>query len=369
MQYRICTRCVMDTTDKDIVFDEEGVCNHCKSAEKALERLQQKKKHFDMEQYVAKVKKEGKGKKYDCIIGISGGIDSCYCIYLAKKYGLRPLAVHFDNGWDAELAVSNIKKILDKFDVDLYTYVVNWQEFRDLQLAFLKASTPDSEIPTDHMIKPVLRMVAHKYHVKTVWIGYNQSSESILPESWSHGHRDWKYIKSVYKQFGTKKLLTFPYFNRMDDIYFNITVDWFSILDKIDYDKEKAKEFLLNECGWQDYGGKHFESFYTKFYQSYILPVKFGYDKRRMHDASLIVAGQITREEALKQLEELPYNKEFIERDIEYFLEKMEITREEFDAIMAEKPKSFWDYPSYERGFIGRLQNKIYSIKVKKVGN
>ena len=185
----------MDTSDKDIVFDEQGICNHCKSAEKALEAAEKRRKEFNLEGYIQKLKREGRGKQYDCIIGISGGVDSCYCIYLAKKYGLRPLAVHFDNGWNAELAVTNIKTIVEKLDVDLYTYVVNWQEFRDLQLAFLKASTPDSEIPTDHMIKPVLGMVAHKYGVKTVWLGFNQSSESILPESWSHGHRDWKYIK------------------------------------------------------------------------------------------------------------------------------------------------------------------------------
>jgi N-acetyl sugar amidotransferase len=365
-EYQICNYCIMDTSDKDIVFDEQGVCNHCKSAKKILEDTQKAREEFHLEEYIEKVKKEGKNRKYDCIVGISGGVDSCYCIYLAKQWGLRPLAVHFDNGWNAELAVSNIKNILEKLDVDLYTYVVNWQEFRDLQLAFLKASTPDSEIPTDHMIKPVLGMVAHKYGVKTVWLGYNQTSESILPSSWSHGHRDWKYIKSVHKMYGTRELKTFPYFNHFDDIYFNLTVDWFSILDKIDYDKEKAKKLLEQEFGWRDYGGKHYESFYTRFYQSYILPVKFGYDKRRMHYSSLIVAGQITREEALRVMEQPPYDPETIERDIEYFLEKMEITREEFDEIMARPKKSFWDYPSDEKGLLGRLEKRVYSWKIKR---
>lgn len=368
MTYRICNRCVMDTSDSQIVFDDNGNCNHCTSAEKFVNNIEDKRKNFSLSDYAEKVKREGQGKKYDCIVGISGGVDSCYCIYLAKKIGLRPLAVHFDNGWDAELAVQNIKQILEQLDVDLYTYVVNWQEFRDLQLSFLRASTPDCEIPTDHMIKPVLGMAAHKYGIKTVWLGNNQSSESILPDTWSHGHRDWKYIYSVQKEFGSKPLETFPHFNRLDEIYFNLKVNWFPILDYIDYDKEQAKKLLIDEFGWRDYGGKHFESFYTKFYQSYILPVKFGFDKRRMHLSSLIVSGQLTREQALNILEKLPYDKENIDRDIEYFLDKMEITREEFDKIMAEKPKSFWDYPSYEKDFIGRLQNKMYQIKLQKAG-
>ena len=367
-EYRICTRCVMDTSDSQIVFDEQGHCNHCTSAEKFIRNIEEQRNKFNMQEYIERVKEEGKGKKYDCIVGISGGVDSCYCIYLAKHYGLRPLAVHFDNGWDAELAVQNIRQILERLDVDLYTYVVNWQEFRDLQLSFLRSSTPDSEIPTDHMIKPVLGMAAHKYGISTVWLGNNQSSESILPDTWSHGHRDWKYIDSIHKMYGTKPLKTFPHFNRMDEIYFNLKIDWFPILDRIDYNKEEAKKLLIKEFGWRDYGGKHFESFYTKFYQSYILPVKFGFDKRRMHRSSLIVAGQMTREQALVELKEPPYNEKMIERDIEYFLDKMEISREEFDSIMQEPTKSFWDYPSYERDFIGRLQNKMYQIKLKKAG-
>ena len=368
MGYQICQRCVMDTSDPNIVFDEKGVCNHCKSAEKFLKDLEQKRSSFDLQAYIENVKKQGIGKEYDCIVGISGGVDSCYCIYLAKKYGLRPLAVHFDNGWNSEVSTHNIKVLLEKLDVDLYTYVVNWQDFRDLQLAFLKSSTPDSEIPTDHMVMPILGMVAHKYNVKTIWLGCNQTSESILPEAWSHGHRDWKYIKSVYKQFGTRSLNNYPHFNRMDTIYFNLKFNWDNILDKIDYDKEKAKELLKKEFGWQEFGGKHFESFYTKFYQSYILPVKFGFDKRRMHDSSLIMADQMTREAALEHLKSTPYDEKTIERDIEYFIEKMEISREEFDEIMNKPTKSFWDYPNYESDFLGKLQKKLYEIKIKRWG-
>ena len=368
MVYRICNRCVMDTSDSQIQFDGHGICNHCKSAERILIHMKEQKEDFNLNQYIDRIKQQGNGKQYDCIIGISGGVDSCYCIYLAKQYGLRPLAVHFDNGWNSELAVQNIRVLLEKLDVDLYTYVVNWQEFRDLQLSFLRASTPDSEIPTDHMIQPILSMVAHKYGIHSVWVGCNQASESILPDTWSHGHRDWKYIKAVHDRFGTKKFKTYPHFNRMDMLYFNLYTEWFSILDYIDYDKEKAKEFLMKEFGWRDYGGKHYESFYTKFYQTYILPIKFGFDKRRMHCSSLIMAGQMTRDEALRILDTPAYDKATIERDIDYFTEKMEISREEFDRIMGVPPESFWDYPNYETDFIGKLQSKMYQIKLKRIG-
>ena len=361
MEYRMCNYCVMDTSDQEIAFDEQGCCNHCRNAKKKLQEIEEKKIKFDPKAFSEEVKAAGKGKKYDCIVGISGGVDSCYVMYLTKKMGLRPLAVHFDNGWDSELAVQNIKNLLEKLGVDLYTYVVDWQEFRSLQLAFFRASTPDCEIPTDHMIFPVLGMIAHKYKCKYIIMGQNTTSESILPRSWSQGHYDWRYIRSVYKMHGegSGKLKTFPHFDRPDYDYFMRKYVWFNILDYIDYDKEAAKRFLEEKYSWRDYGGKHYESFYTKFYQTYILPVKFGYDKRRMHLSSLIVAGQLTREEALEVLKTPPYDEKTIERDIEYFLEKMQISREEFDRIMQDKPMSYWDYPNNENDLTGRVIRTI----------
>ncbi len=355
MSYQMCKCCVMDTTDREITFDENGICNHCQNAKKMLKKIEENKKNFNLEDFINKVKIDGMGKKYDCIVGISGGVDSCYVMHLVKKFGLRPLAVHFDNGWDSELSVQNIKNLLEKLEIDLYTYVVDWQEFRDIQLAFLKASTPDSEIPTDHMILPVMGTVAHKYKCKYVFMGHNSSSESILPRTWSHGHNDWRYVKNIYKKFGTGKFKTFPYFNRADLAYFMRKFVWFDILDYVDYDKEKAKRLLQDKYDWRDYGGKHYESFYTKFYQSYILPVKFGFDKRKMHLSSLIVAGQLSREDALKMLECPPYDEQNIEREIEYFLEKMQISREEYDSIMKAKPLSYWDYPNNENSLTGKL--------------
>lgn len=366
MNEQVCTQCVMDTTDPEIVFDENGVCNHCKNAMTLLKKVELEKEGF--QDKIAEIKEAGKEKKNDCIIGISGGVDSSYVIYLAKKLGLRPLAVHMDNGWNSELAVQNIRDLLEKMDVPLYTYVIDWQEFRDLQLAFLKASTPDSEIPTDHALFEVMYMAAVKYNVKYVIEGRNITSESILPRKWSYGHDDWGYIKDVHKKYGTRPLKTFPYHSRLDLIYyFEVKkIECISILNYIDYDKEEAKRFLIEEFGWRDYGGKHYESFYTKFYQSYILPTKFGADKRKMHLSSLIASGQITRKEALEMLKEPLYDDKEIERDIDYFCEKMEISRDEFQDIMNRPKKYFWDYKSNENSFLGRLIERAKKVSGRR---
>lgn len=363
MKYQICTRCVMDTSDPDIIFDENGVCNHCKTAQHAVMEAKEKREKFNLSQYLAEVKQDGKGRRYDCIIGISGGVDSGYTLHLAKQYGLRPLAVHYDNGWDMAVSVCNIRIMLEKMDVDLYTYVVDWEEFRELQMAFFRASVPDMEIPTDHMIYPVLGHAAHKYGVKHIWLGMNTESESILPRAWSQGHNDWKYIKDVFKKYGKGKLTTFPYFTRADYDYFWRNYDYFSILNYMDYNKDAAKELLITKYGWKDYGGKHCESFYTKFYQSYILPEKFGYDKRRAHLSSLIVSGRITREDALKELKHSSYDQEAISFDIEYFCEKMNISLSEYNRIMSLPPRNYHDYKNQENDLLMKL---YYWVTKKK---
>ncbi len=356
---QICTRCVMDSTDPDIVFDDDGVCNHCKNAEKQLQKVLEKKSRFNLQEFIVRMKKAGIGKEYDCIVGLSGGVDSCYAVHFMKSMGVRPLAVHIDNGWNTELAVQNIKNLLERLDVDLYTYVLNWEEFKDLQLAFLRASTPDSEIPTDHMIRPILSMVADCYNVKYVIFGFNSATESIVPKAWSHGHIDWKYIKGIHKRFGTVPLKTYVYHTRMMNYFFRVKQEWIPLLDYIDYSKEEAKKLLIEKYAWRDYGGKHYESFYTRFYQSYILPVKFGFDKRKMHLSNLIVSGQITRDEALEYLKEPLFDDEQIKRDMEYFYEKMDISEEEFARIMSLPPKKFDDYPSYENDLLGKLERRL----------
>jgi N-acetyl sugar amidotransferase len=347
--YQICSRCVMDTTDPDIVFDESGVCHHCQAYDAAV-----RSRVFTGEtgrrallRLVETIRRLGRGKDYDCVIGVSGGVDSTYVAYKVKELGLRPLAVHLDNGWDSELAVKNIEQTLTRLKINLHTHVIDWEEFRDLQLAFLKASTPDSEIPTDHAIVSLMRQTAARLGLSHVIFGCNVRSESHLPSAWSQGHWDWRYIKSVHELFGTVPLRTFPHTHFIDHYRYRMSQQWIDILNYLDYVKDEAKTLLIHELGWRDYGGKHFESIYTRFYQGHILPKKFGYDKRRTHFSSLICSGEMTRAQGLEDLREQPYPVDQQVADREYVIKKLGITSEAFDEIMRLPPKSYWDYPSY----------------------
>lgn len=364
--YQICAKCVMDTSDYDITFDSEGICIHCHNYDKQINSLPTlENAQSELLKVVEKIKQDGVGKEYDCIIGLSGGVDSSYVAYVVKnQLGLRPLAVHLDNGWNSELSVKNIENIVKILDIDLYTYVLNWEEFKDLQLSFLKASTPDIEIPTDHAIFSILRKLGKKYNLKYVVNGINLKTESHHPLSWSQGHSDWKYINSVQKKFGTKKLKTYPHGNFFTIFQDRISTKWINILNYLDYDKDKAKGLITKELHWQDYGGKHFESIYTRFYQGYILPNKFGFDKRRMHLSSLICSNLITRNDALQELKKPTYPIPMQQDDKEYTIKKLGITEQEFENIMASEIKSYYDYPSYY-GKI--LKSKYYKLIVKTV--
>lgn len=361
VDFKICKRCVMDTTDPEISFDDQGYCNHCTNAIERLSRLPKgKDKQKHLAEILEQIKADGKNKKYDCVLGVSGGVDSSYVALITKEFGLRPLAVHLDNGWDSEVATQNIKLLLEKLEIDLYTYTPDWDEFRDLQLSFLKASTPDSEIPSDHAIFSLMWKVAADNRIKHIIAGYNLRTESILPRAWSQGHFDWKYIKLIQKRFGTYRLKSFPHFSPLRMAYYKyiMKIRMFNILNYIDYDKEAAIN-ELQRFGWSYYGGKHYESFYTKIFQSYILPIKFGFDKRKAHLSSLIVAGHITREQALQELSKPVYPLDEIERDIDYLVEKLQITREEFERIMKLPPKCFSDYPSYQNSIMYKLLRKV----------
>jgi len=363
--YRICTRCVMDTSDPDIEFDQNGVCNHCRAYDKVVKSrvFAGEEGRKRLEEIVAKIKKDGVGKRYDCIIGVSGGVDSTFVAYKVKQLGLRPLAVHLDNGWDSELAVNNIHKALNSLGIDLHTHVIDWEEFKDLQLAFLKASTPDSEIPSDHAIVSILYQMAEKIGVKYIIIGRNVRTETHIAPAWSMGHFDWKYIESVHKQFGHVPLKTFPHRNRRQELYYREKQQWINILDYVDYVKKDAIKILEQELGWQYYGGKHFESIYTRFFQGYILPRKFRYDKRRGHFSSLICSGEMTREQALETLKDPPYPLEMQKADREYVVKKFGITEEEFERIMNLPKKTIYDYPSYardDRRLVNRLLRGAY---------
>ena len=365
---QICQRCVMDTTDPEIKFDERGICNHCKTAEQALNRpplsLSPMEKEAELLSIIHNIKTESSSKKYDCIIGLSGGVDSTYVAYKVVELGLRPLAIHFDNTWNSTIAEANNDNICSKLHIDLFRYKVEWNEFRNLELAFLKASTPDLEITSDHGIVSLLNQQAAKNNLSFIISGLNSSTESILPPSWSRGHYDWKYIKSVNKTYSRCTLKAFPHTSFTSTIFYRKIrkIKWLHILNYLNYNKSEAKELITKELGWQDYGGKHYESIITKFWQGYILPVKFGFDKRKAHLSSLIISGQITREQALEELKHPAYPPEELENDIRFFCSKMEISLSEFRKIMKSPPKTFWDYSSYEKTWYYVFLNYLWKL-------
>lgn len=328
----------MDTTDPEIAFDEKGVCNHCTNYLKLLNQniLQEPERTTTLKRLISKIHEEGKNKEYDAILGVSGGVDSTFMAFKAKELGLRPLAVHLDNGWNSKLAVSNIERVLKRIDVDLYTHVIDWEEFKDLQLAYFKASVIDIEAITDHAIVAVIYDIAVRHKVKYIISGYNLATEGILPRSWVWNKTDVVNLRDIHSKFGTKKLKTFPTMGFLKYAYRRKIRGYKSIqlLNYLDYNRAKAKQFLMDDFGWEDYGGKHHESLFTKFYQAYVLPTKFNVDKRKAHLSTLILSGQITREDALKTLEEPLYDEIELKRDKEYVLKKLGLTESEWEHLM-----------------------------------
>lgn len=341
----------MDTTDEQIEFDRNGICNHCIDFE-TLQKPQIIKgddgKHA-LDAYVAQIKAEGKGKAYDCIIGISGGVDSSYVAHRVIELGLRPLAVHVDTGWNSELAVSNIEKIVNALKIDLFTTVIDWDEMRDLQLAFLKSGVANCDIPQDHAFVAVLFKLAAKKGIRWIISGHNLQTESILPESWGYLSIDSKHLRSIHARFGMGRLKSFPTYSLFDYTFWWPYVRKIKILKMLnfeDYRKDEAKQLLIDRFGWRDYGGKHYESRFTKFFQSYYLPSKFGYDKRRAHLASLVVSGEMAREVALEELNKPPFEPNEARQDRLFVAKKLGVSEAEFDAILAGPRKTYFDYPS-----------------------
>lgn len=335
-EYQICTRCVMDTSDPQITFKDQGICNHCHNYSIKVKKVLRIGQDKELAAIVEKIKKLGKNREYDCVLGISGGIDSSYAAYISHQLGLRVLLVHFDNGWNSELAVSNIENISRKLEFDLYTYVVDWEEFKDIQLAYLYSSAVDIEVPTDHGIRAAVLTVANEKKIKHILGGNNIATEGIFVMAWGWRKDDLRNLKSIHKKFGNKKLNTFPTVGYGKIAFYeNIKrIKRFFPLNYVKYNKQEAKKILMKEVGWKDYGGKHYESRWTKFYQSYILPKKFGFDKRRMHLSTLINSGQVTRKQALEELKQPLYDPIELERDKEYVLKKLDLSKEEFDEIM-----------------------------------
>lgn len=370
--YQACSRCILDTNDYPaITFDEKGVCSVCHiyddMARRTVKRGQEAEK--TLQDMLSEIKSWGKNKEYDCLIGVSGGVDSTYLSYKAKEWGLRPLILHVDNGWNTELSVMNIENLVKKLGFDLFTYVIDWNEIKDLQLAYMKASVLDIDVPTDNAYAAAVFKIANDKGIKYILTGHNTVTEGWLPPTFTHFKYDIINMKAIHKRFGKVPLKTFP--------YLGVTRGWYlmkikglktySPLNWIDYDKNAVKKFIQEELGWRDYGGKHYENIFTRFYQGYILFKKFGVDKRKSHLSTLICSGQITREEALAEVKKNPYpSEELLQEDREYLIKKLGLTNEEFEAIMALPVKAHTDYPSILNWY-DRLRPYVRAVKkVKK---
>ena len=342
--YQQCSKCVMDSIgDSKIQFDEGGVCNYCKEFEKLKSALvvEGNAARSMLEQKCQEIKFSRTNKQYDCILGLSGGVDSSYLALIAKQQGLKPLCIHFDNGWNSELAVKNIENIVKKLGFDLTTFVINWEEFKDLQRAYLKAGVIDIEAITDHSIFASIYKLALKFKIKYILSGSNVVTEGILPVHWTHRKSDFINIIDIHRKFGTIPIKTFPLIDKKTKSQIRKkSIETVELLNLLPFNKFKAKQILKEELDWQDYGGKHYESIFTKFYQAYILPTKFNVDKRKAHFSSLICSGQITKGEALIELELPLYLEVDLKKDKDYVLKKLGFSEAHFDQIMLKEPVS-----------------------------
>jgi N-acetyl sugar amidotransferase len=340
--YQQCSISVMDTiSDPDITFDTNGICNYYSAYKKdeAAHVLNGENGNERLIREINKIKNAKGTRKYDSILGLSGGVDSTYLCLLAKEQGLNPLVVHCDNGWNSELAQHNIEQTVKKCGFDLFTYVINWNEFKSMQLAYLKASVVDIEVLTDHAFMAVLYEQARKWKIKYVLAGMNIVTEQVLPKYWIYNKSDDKNIKDIVNKYGDIKindLKTFPFLSYTSKMYCHklLKLEVITPLNWIEYNYDKVKERIITELGWRDYGGKHYESVWTRFYQGYILPNKFNIDKRKAHFSNLIFSGQITKKDALEKLQTpiLPYN--IAKDDLAFVIKKFGLTDTEFHQIM-----------------------------------
>lgn len=369
----MCTRCVMDTSDPAITFNKLGECNLCSEflSKRAKHNYHGEKSDEAFQRLIKEIKAAGKGKEYDCVVGLSGGVDSSYAAYLCKKNGLRVLAVHVDNGWNSEEAVINIKNIAQKLSIDYESYVLDWEQFRDLQLSFLKASVPEAETPTDVALLGAVHQVALRYGVKYIISGGNFATEGILPKFWHYNAKDIKYLKTIQNKFGAKSIKGFPLFSFLNEMYYKLVrkMKIIYILNYVPYSKDKAMDLLKNELDWRYYGGKHYESLYTGFIQSYYLFKKFGIDYRRATFASQICTGELKREDAIKMLSTSPYIEEKAQREKEYISKKLNISKENLEDLINLPPKWYTDYPNDEKrlNFIYDVYRNLF--KKDKLGN
>jgi N-acetyl sugar amidotransferase len=360
---KTCTKCVSDTTIKDIVFDEQGVCSLCKlhdvfEAEHPLNEVGA----LQLEKLIAKIKKSGKNQTYDCIIGVSGGRDSTYLMYVAKKFGLRPLAVHVDNGWNNEIAVHNIKTTTEILGIDLHTVVLDWEEFKDLQRAFLKASVNDADANFDYVANSALFRTARKEKIQYILNGHSFRTEGNNSKTWTY--IDPRYLKDVYRKFGSNKVKTLPIMSLLEFLYLILVkkIREIRLLEYVEYDQKKVSQMIKDELKWEYYGGHHHDNYYTHFFQSYYLPVKFNIDKRKNEFSALIRSGQISREQALEELKTpYPVDKEIVK----YAISKLDFTENEFQKIMSSPNKTFHDF----KNLLGLIKALKLPVKLAAKSN
>jgi N-acetyl sugar amidotransferase len=363
MEYKICKKCVMDTTDSNIIFDEHSICDHCNTFKNKIEPFWQTNENskLHLEQIVSKIKKESKGKDFDCLMGMSGGIDSSFLLYkMVTEFGLRPLVFHVDAGWNSQIAVNNIERLVDGLGLDLYTEVINWEEMKDLQLSFIKSGVPHIDVPQDHAFFATMYKFASKYKINTILTGGNYSTECVRnPLEWMYYQSDSIQLRDIHKIYGTGELKDYPVTNILWHkiwLPYIKRIKLIRPLDYIPYYKDEAMQILVDKFGYQKYPQKHFESRFTRFYEGYWLPQRFGYDTRRVQYSSLILTNQMTREEALESLKIPSYSQEQVNEDFEYVSNKLGITKEELWGYFNAPKKTFRDYKS---------QQSIYNFGAK----
>lgn len=368
--YQICVSCVMDTSDPGIRFDPEGICNYCRAYEAGRKYLYTEEEGQRLlRKVVTDMKRRGQGRDYDCIMGLSGGVDSSYAAFKVAELGLRPLVVHFDSGWNSELSVRNIENIVKRLGLDLYTVVCDWEEMRDLQRSFFLASLVNCDIPQDHAFIAVLYQIAVKHGIK-YWVGgHNTATESIMAPAWrGYTSQDWRHIVGVHRAMGGRPLGKFPHYTFLQRYVYYPWIRGIrpvNILEYMPYVKADAKLFLEREVGWRDYGGKHCESVFTRFFQGHYLPEKYGYDKRRAHLSSLIVSGQMSRDAAFGELTGPPYTSARFKEDKVFVLKKLGFSEDEWTRILALPPKTQKDYPNGESWF-GVFKVRPFLHRVKR---
>ncbi|UCJ15190.1 N-acetyl sugar amidotransferase [Pseudomonas sp. MM211] len=365
MNYQCCTRCVMDTSDPEINFDEQGICNHCHQFDERAcrEWFPNEEGRRRWEALVQQIKASGEGQEYDCILGLSGGVDSSYLAIKIQEWGLRPLVMHVDAGWNSELAVANIESIIKHCGYDLHTHVVDWEEMRDLQLAYLRAAVSNQDVPQDHIFFASLYHFATKNNIRYILSGGNLATEGVSPSAWHGSAMDAINLKAIHRKYGSVKLKNYKTISFLD--YYL----WYPFVKKMRtvrplnymvYDKAEALKELQQTVGYKPYPRKHGESVFTKLFQNYYLPKKFGMDKRRPHLSSLIVSGQMTRNEALESLAEPLYDLQELEVDITYLCKKLRISRAEFNAIMLEPNNHYTKFPNWDGRY--RLLKKAQAV-------